>query len=117
MELTSDKDGVLYIVVPTEEELLEEPGRGGRAIYGFNTSQKGILHLDFYINCDNITNDSWHIKLDDNPYVNWNDLVTKGWEWKEFANEYPVEQGKHILIVDQREDGAKMSEIRLTLKK
>ena len=116
MELMSDKDGVLHIVVPTEGQEPEEPGKGGRAIYGFNTSQKGILHLDFYINCDNITNDSWHIKLDDNPYVNWNDLVTKGWEWKEFAKEYPVEQGKHILIIDQREDGAKMSEIRLTLK-
>jgi len=116
MELTSDKDGVLYIVVPTEGELLEEPGRGGRAIHSFNTSQKGILHLDFYINCDVITNDSWHIKLGDNPYVKWNDLITKEWEWKEFAQEYPVEKGKHILIIDQREDGAKMSGIRLTLK-
>ena len=116
MELASDKDGVLHTVVPTVEENLGEPGKGGRAIYSFNTSQKGILHLDFYIDCDNITNDSWYIKLDDNPYTTWNDLVTKGWEWKEFAKEYPVEKGKHILIIDQREDGAKMSEIKLTLK-
>jgi len=116
MELTSDKDGVLHTVVPTVGENLDEPGKGGRAIYSFNTSEKGTLRLYFYINCDNITNDSWYIKLDDNPYVEWNDNVTKGWAWKEFAQEYPVEKGKHILIIDQREDGAKMSEIRLTLK-
>jgi len=116
MELASDKNGILFIVVPTEGQRLEEPERGGRAIYTFNTSQKGMLHLDFLINCVTINDDSWHIKLDDNPYTTWNDLVTKGWEWKEFVKEYPVEKGKHILIIDQREDGAKMSEIRLTLK-
>jgi len=32
MELTSDKDGVIYIVVPGEGQRLEEPGKGGRAI-------------------------------------------------------------------------------------
>jgi hypothetical protein len=116
MELTSDKDGVLHIVVPTEGQRLEEPGKGGRAIYSFNTSQKGTLHLDFYIDGASNNDDSWHVKLDDNPYFKWNDNITKGWEWKEFPQEYPVEKGKHILIIDQREDGAKISEIRLKLK-
>jgi len=108
--------GVLYTVVPTKGVRLDGPGKGGRAIYSFKTTQKGILHLDFYINCSNINDDSWYIKLDDKPYVTWNDLVTSGWEWKEFAKEYPVEKGKHILIIDQREDGAKMGNIKLILK-
>jgi hypothetical protein len=116
MELTSDEDGVMFIVVPTEDQRLEEPGTGGRAIYSFSTSQKGVLHLDFFIDCVDNNNDSWHIKLDDNPYVKWNDNITKGWQWKEFAQEYTVEKGKHILIIDQREDGAKIGEIRLTLR-
>ncbi|MHC4194333.1 MAG: HEAT repeat domain-containing protein, partial [Planctomycetota bacterium] len=88
MELTSDQDGVLFIVVPTEDQRLEEPGTGGRAIYSFSTSQKGVLHLDFFIDCADNNNDSWHIKLDDHPYVKWNDNITKGWQWKEFAQEY-----------------------------
>ncbi|MHC4388773.1 MAG: HEAT repeat domain-containing protein [Planctomycetota bacterium] len=116
MELTSDQDGVLFIVVPTEDQRLEEPGTGGRAIYSFSTSQKGVLHLDFSINCADNNNDSWHIKLDDHPYVKWNDNITRGWQWKEFAQEYTVEKGKHILIIDQREDGAKIGEIRLMLR-
>ncbi|MHC4388828.1 MAG: HEAT repeat domain-containing protein [Planctomycetota bacterium] len=116
MELTSDQDGVLFIVVPTEDQRLEEPGTGGRAIYSFSTSQKGVLHLDFFIDCADNNNDSWHIKLDDHPYVKWNDNITKGWQWKEFAQEYTVEKGKHILIIDQREDGAKIGEIGLKLK-
>jgi HEAT repeat protein len=116
MELTTDEDGVLHIVVSGEGQRLEEPGKGGRAIYSFNTSQKGTLHLDFYIDGASNNDDSWHVKLDGNPYFKWNDNITKGWEWREFPQEYPVEKGKHILIIDQREDGAKISEIRLKLK-
>ena len=113
-----DGGGMAYMVVPTEGTRLEEPGAegAGRAVFRFNTAQEGTLVLQFYINCPSNEDDSWHIKLDDNPYFTWNDIITKGWQWKKFPQEYAVEKGKHILIMDQREDGAMMGKIKLTLK-
>ena len=108
-------DGMAYMVVPTLGGRLDQGEKGGRAVFSFGTAAKGKLVVEFYINGASNDDDSWYIKLDDNDYVNWNDNVTKGWEWRKFR-EFDVEKGKHLLLIDQREDGAKMAKIKLTLK-
>ncbi len=75
-----------------------------------------MLEMSYYVNCPGINNDSWHIKVGENPYVNWNDLSGSGWRWIKFPNEYPLEKGNHVLVINQREDGAMMARIKLTLK-
>jgi len=117
MQFGTDKNNLLYMVVPNGLGYKNVgPNEGGRAIFRFSTTEKGTLTLSFYIDAADIDNDSWHIKLDDNEFVNWNDLVTSGWQWKDFSEKYQLDAGNHILIINQREDGAKMSKISLTMK-
>ena len=116
LEIQQTPDGMPYMVVPTLGARLEKGEKGGRAVFSFTTAAKGTLVMDCYIDGASNDDDSWYITLDENEYVNWNDNVTKGWEWRRFSQEYPVEKGKHLLIIDQREDGAKLAKIKLTLK-
>jgi len=108
-------EGMAYMVVPTAGTRLDKGEKGGRAIFSFGTAAKGKLVIECYINGASNEDDSWYIKLDDNDYINWNDNITKGWEWRKF-HDFDVEKGKHLLVIDQREDGAKMAKIKLTLK-
>jgi HEAT repeat protein len=115
MQMMTDGSGVLHTVVTTEG-VIAEIGQGGRAVYNFSAAEGGTLELEFYVNCRGITNDSWYVRLDENPYVTWNDNATEGWEWRKFPNQHAIGKGEHLLIIDQREDGAMMSNIKLILK-
>ena len=108
-------DGMPFMVVPTLGSRLDMGQKGGTAVFSFATAAKGKLTIEFYINGASNDDDSWYIKLDEKDYVNWNDNVTKGWEWRKFR-EFDVEKGKHLIIIDQREDGSKMAKMKLTLK-
>jgi len=117
MQLETDKNGVLYMIVPNGLGYANmDPGQGGQAILHFTAENKGTLKMQFEINGSDIDNDSWHFKLDDNDFATWNDNVTSGWQWKNFNKEYMIEKGRHVLIINQREDGSKMSNIKLTLE-
>lgn len=116
LKIIYGEDGTAYMVVPTKGASLKQGQKGGRAVFSFSTAKKGTLALEFHINCPSNEDDSWYIKLDENRYINWNDTVTKGWQWRKFPEEYSVAKGKHILVIDQREDGAMMGKIKLTLK-
>jgi hypothetical protein len=84
-------------------------------VYRFKTLSTGTLSLEFHIDCDRETDDSWYITVDDQPFFTWNNNSTDGWEWRSFPQTYEIEAGPHTLTVDEREDGAKMAGIRLIL--
>jgi HEAT repeat protein/type 1 glutamine amidotransferase len=117
MVLITDEAGVLHTVVPTEVDEVVPQGLGGRAVYRFRTTAAGRLSLEFRINCPGVnTNDSWYVTIDDRPFITWNDNDTVVWEWRPFPASFDLAAGEHTLTVDQREDGAKMAAIKLSLK-
>ena len=117
MVVIADESGVLHTVVPTEVDEVVPQGLGGRAVYRFKTAAAGTLSLHFQINCPGgNTNDSWYVTVDNEPFTTWNDNATSGWEWRRFPTSYDLAAGEHTLIVEEREDGAQMAAIKLSLE-
>ena len=98
---TPGSDGVAYAV-----------GAGGKAVYPFGVPADGRYTLSFEINCPTVTDDSWHIQVDDGEATVWNNLSNGGvWGWATFGT-VQLRAGAHTLTVHQREDGAAMAGIR-----
>jgi len=116
LQIKAGPGGISYAVVATDVGKPIEPDQGGRLVYMFTAAEPGTLSMEFHINCDNINNDSWYIRVNNGPYLTWNDNVTATWEWRKLPQQYDVKKGLHVLTIDQREDGAKMAEVKLTLR-
>lgn len=80
---------------------------------GFSVKEAGNYFVYGRLNCPTADDDSFWMKVDDEPYIMVNGLRTSGWEWMLLAT-HQFEPGDHVLKIAYREDGAKLDKLSIS---
>lgn len=65
------------------------------------------------LNCPSADDDSFWIKIDDQPFEVANGLRTTGWDWVKMST-VDLTKGSHTLTLTHREDGAQIDKVAFT---
>lgn len=79
----------------------------------FSVSRDDRYYLFARLNCPSADDDSFWIKIDDQPFVAANGLRTTGWDWVKL-NAMNLTKGDHTLTLTHREDGALIDKVGFT---
>jgi len=110
--LRRDED-IEYIEVPNGRGNAMNPGEGPTISYELPVREAGNYDLYMFLRCPSVEDDSFFVRINQNDWQQWNNIDTKhGWAWKK-KGQYQLDQGRHTLHINQREDGTKLSRIRL----
>jgi alpha-L-fucosidase len=98
-----------YISVKSGTEAIDAPPAGpeGLITINFNIEEASNYYIYFRINCVNGDDDSFWLKVDNDGFSMFNNLVTTSWEWKNLMS-ISLAEGEHTLTIGYREDGAKL---------
>lgn len=128
--------GGQYISYPwTEDQTLDQRNALKRAMPPADDSADGLAFYDFElpaggdfrlwgrVNPPTLEEDSFWLRLDDQPWIQWNDIAHEDpWHWDdvrpfEMRNErflITLEPGPHRLLISYRELGARLDKLLLT---
>lgn len=88
--------------------------RGGVIAIPFSLSEASDVQFDINANMPNVTDDSFHYRIDAGTWRNQNNTLTNGWETLHPATFNNLGAGIHTLYIQRREAGAKLDAVTLT---
>ncbi len=120
-----------YVVSRLAANITEPAGTGlpGQITYTTKEISAGTYYLNFLMNARGDDSNSFWVKVDDNPWINFgtelddddSTLLTDGFEWKRVRAEgdstkFELEAGFHTIYVARRESGAYLDKIFMSQK-
>jgi hypothetical protein len=115
---TLDQRNMLKRAMPPSDDSAD-----GLAFYDFELPAGGDFRLWGRVNPPTLEEDSFWLRIDDQPWIQWNDIAHEDpWHWDdvrpfEMRNErflIPLEPGAHRLVISYRELGARLDKLLLT---
>ena len=112
-----------YLSSPHQKKELDKPPAEAEAIYTFRVSKSGNYQLWARVMAESGSENSFWIRVDDNPWILWNGFEKTGsWNWEQIhdsrADALPIvfelKKGKHTIEVSHRERNANLDEILVT---
>jgi hypothetical protein len=113
MPYTGASNGTFVTITPGMNSTSQAPTDSAGTIYfPFTIDTAGYFSVYARMNCPNSNDDSYWVKIDDNPFQAVDGLITSGWQWRRFLDA-ELSAGNHTLAVAYREDGAKLDKIAI----
>ncbi len=113
MPYTGASNGTFVTITPGMNSTNQAPTDSAGTIYfPFTIDTAGYFSVYARMNCPNSNDDSYWVKIDDNPFQAVDGLITSGWQWRRFLDA-ELSAGNHTLAVAYREDGAKLDKIAI----
>lgn len=93
------------------------------AVYFFSVTQEGVYTIWGCVSIDSTQHDSFWVKVDNAPWVNWNNISSgAGWHWDNVHNSdqnenmagYHLGVGPHTLTIAAREEETKLDLLLIT---
>ncbi|HYX08484.1 MAG TPA: sialate O-acetylesterase, partial [Bacteroidales bacterium] len=113
MPYTGASNGTYVTITPGMNSTNQAPSDSAGTIYfPFTIDTAGFFSVYARMNCPNTNDDSFWVKIDDNPFQAVDGLFTSGWQWRRFIDA-ELSAGNHVLAVAYREDGAKLDKIAI----
>jgi hypothetical protein len=79
----------------------------------FSVSRHGTWHIFAHVNGPSADDDSFWVRINDEPFTPANGLATNGWQWVPLI-QADLRAGNHTLTITYREDGAQLDRINVT---
>ena len=107
-------NGYYVTAKPGIQSLDQAPsGDEGVVRFSFSVISNDTFSVSARLNCPTYDDDSYWVKMDVGTFLNYNGLVTNGWEWMKFSD-YILTEGAHTLSIAYREDGTKLDKVYIT---
>ena len=107
-------NGYYVTAKPGIQSLDQAPsGNEGVVRFSFSVISNDTFSVSARLNCPTYDDDSYWVKMDVGTFLNYNGLVTNGWEWMKFSD-YILTEGAHTLSIAYREDGTKLDKVYIT---
>jgi hypothetical protein len=101
-------------ILPGVESIEEPPADSANGVYiPFSTENAGYFNLYARLYCVGATNDSYWVRIDNDPFEMYDGLRTTGWQWLAIES-MELSAGEHTLTIGCREDGAKLDKINIS---
>ena len=106
-----------FVWFPEAGSQLQESTNSGRIELKFVALSDTIITFGMKLKTIQSTGDSFYLQVDDGPPNMWNNIkATTTFTWDaSTASTFSVVKGTHVLKVIAREDGAKVSRIRMNI--
>lgn len=119
------ENGLNYIWAPNAGvgPLANNSAQGGQGFITFPTTLTGNYTIFGLVNAPSDSDNSFHIKVNNNNYIEWHMDTTNGFEWRKITSgsgksniTVPIgTSNTNILDIRQREDGTKISKLIFSL--
>jgi hypothetical protein len=111
-----------YLAVADGMNAKKTVAAGGHASLHFDLPVGGRFHIWGRVIAPSSGDDSFWVRLDGGPWLNWNDIAQgNSWHWDQVRNDaavgpptFDLSAGPHTLTIAYREDGARLDRLLIT---
>lgn len=114
---SSASNGAFVVRASGSSTFAPPPTSSGWITLPFSVGSGGAFNLWFRTTTPNGFSNSFWIRVDNGPWVQWENLPSSPspwWSWNRFASPVALSPGNHILTIAYREAWAQLDKIHLT---